>query len=111
MTMTIAFDNNKHRQLATNQGYNDLSDWVSSLPVRLFPHLTALVYHGYTNRIPMLIAETNEAYKRYPIHEPTLKSTLKNMISILRENERSAEVVMVTYGIIPNPEDFRKKNH
>lgn len=99
--MTIAFDNNVNVSLSTNMGWTDVSDWVKTIPVHIFPGLTSLVFHGYAKNLPILIREIRNAQRRYPPHKRSVNSTISGLISTLEDNQRSASIAIVSNGIIP----------
>lgn len=103
MGINLSFDKSRSVRLATNTGWSDLVDWARTLPIKLYPHLTHLVYYGFSRNISILANETIEAERRFPIKDSTVKMTVKHMIQVMNQN-RNSDMAIISNGIVQSPQ-------
>lgn len=101
MSYYIAFDDMSIIEFASNGGYYDLIEWGNSLPVKSFPNLTAMIYHGYTTDLYQTRVEYERAAVRYRPNDADTRGVIAAVIRLLRLYERRSDIAIFSNGLVP----------
>jgi hypothetical protein len=84
-------------QVASNQGWSDLCDWVRDLPVEDYPALHHLVEHGNDSDPEDLRDDIEDALENSP-PDADVASTAEGLIGFL-DSQLDAEIIIISNGM------------
>jgi len=98
MSIYVQIDNEEPDQIASNWGYTAFVMWAEALPAKSAPAVRFLVYHGWEDRVPLLIEQLGEAIKSNP-PDPDVLTTAKCLLKVIAA-QPDAGIVGITNGMV-----------
>lgn len=94
MSYQVSRDSDPAIQLASNQGYYDLCDWIEGLDEDEYPKLAYLNEEGCNQPAAEIADELEEALESDPPDDEDVESTATGLLQFLRGGDKGAAIVI-----------------
>ena len=97
MSYDLYFDNGEGAQVASVKGWNDCVRWAETLDAGDFPEVRHLAAFGWSQELESLVAELNEAVRRFKPEE-SVRQTITGMLEMIAAHNDMAATIVISDG-------------
>jgi hypothetical protein len=98
MTMLASFDQGAETQIATNEGWGDLTRWALALEPGAYPDLQHLAVYGWSQELDAVAQELADALAQQAPEDASVTGTAQGLLAIL-QGRGEAQAMVISNGI------------
>lgn len=102
MSYYLVIDNKTFDQIGSSAGYSDFGRWVDSIDAERYLELVHLYEHGACFNLDDLKTTIEDAIDTVGPHVADVRSTVENLLAVVKKRPKGSEVCYVTDGIGPD---------
>ncbi len=98
MTMTASFDTDASIQIATNEGWGDLTRWAIGLEPGAYPELQHLAVYGWSQELAAVTLELATALVEFHPGDSSIFKTGEGLLAFLKARGE-ADAIVISNGV------------